>query len=244
MKCWLSAIILLALFNTAEAQLSDTTRYYFEYAGTGIINNTEISHSYIFRNAVGADFKIGDWYLNNDLSFIYGKANHLKTNKDIQGVIDLNYKKKSTEYVIWVLATYDKSYSLKINKRLQYGGGLSYNILNKNNNRINISDGILREESNLLMKTGENDIYQTWRNSLRLKYSFHIKEVFTISGMHFIQHSFSEKSDYNIRSQSELSLRLYKWVSFTTSVIFNKINRLQTENFLLTVGLSARKSFR
>ena len=244
MKYQLLFTIIFCFAGPAGAQLSDSARFAFEYSGTGIINNTDISHSFIFRNALGADVKMGDWYLNNDLSWIYGKSNRLKSNDDVQAVVDLNYRKESTKYVVWVLGTYDKSYSLKINKRLQYGGGVSYNILNKNDNRINISDGILHEESNLLLRSGENDIYQTWRNSLRLKYRFHLKEIIVISGTHFIQHSLSEKEDYNIRSQSDLSLRLYKWISFTTSVIYNKINRLKSENFLLTVGLTARKNFR
>jgi hypothetical protein len=142
-----------------------------------------------------------------------------------------------------VLGTFDKSYSLKIKRRFQFGGGLSYDILRKNNNRINVSNGLLYESGNLTLPTGVEDNHQTWRNSFRLKYVFKIGDIFSISGTHFLQNSLGAWSDYNIKSASALSLKIYKWLAFTTALNYNKVNRLKTENMLVTVGLSAQKYF-
>lgn len=57
MKDQLLFIIIFYFAGPPSAQLSDSVRFAFEYSGTGIINNTDISHSFIFRNAPGADVK-------------------------------------------------------------------------------------------------------------------------------------------------------------------------------------------
>jgi hypothetical protein len=176
-------------------------------------------------------------------SWIYGEINDALSNNDFESLVDLNYKRDSSKLVYWVLGTFDKSYSLKINRRFQFGGGLSYDIIRNAKNRINISDGLLFESGDLTLATGVKDYHETWRNSLRLKYVFRIKDIFSISGTHFLQNSLASWSDYNIKSSSALTLKIYKWVGFTTVLNYNKINRLKTENMLVTVGLTLQTYF-
>jgi hypothetical protein len=227
----------------ARAQFTDSARHFVGYSGTGIINNTETTHSYVFRNIVQAGFNYGTTSGNASFGWVYGKLNKLRSNNDYESAVDLDYRIDSSKFKVWVLGTYDKSLSLKINKRVQAGSGLSYDIFKKNNSRLNISDGILYESSDLLLPGDVNDVYHTWRNSLRVKYTFHIKQLVQLSGIHFLQNSLSDGNDYNIRSQSALSVKIFSFVSFTTAVTYNKINRLDRENFLLTVGLAMQKYF-
>jgi hypothetical protein len=225
------------------AQFSDSARHFVGYTGTGIINSTETTHSYVFRNVLQAGFNYGTTSGSAMFGWVYGKLNKLRSNNDYESAVDLDYRIDSSRFKVWVLGTYDKSLSLKINKRLQAGSGLSYDVFRKNNNRLNISDGILFESSDLLLPGDVNDVYHTLRNSLRVKYSFHFRELVQLSGVHFLQNSFSDGNDYNIRSQSALSVKIFSIVSFTTAVTYNKINRLNRENFLLTVGLGLQKYF-
>jgi hypothetical protein len=238
-------ILLVCLSGSSGvfSQFTDSARHFIGYTGTGIINNTETSHAYLFRNSLQAGLNRGNLSANGISTWVYGRQNKLRTNNDYENAVDIDYRIDSSRFKVWVLGTYDKSFSLKINKRLQAGTGLSYDVFRKNGNRLNLSNGILYESSDLMLLDGTKDVYKTWRNSFRLKYIFHIGKVFEITGTHFLQNSLSEKNDYNIRSQSGLGVKVFSWASITTAVTFNKLNRLHRENFLLTFGVNLRKYF-
>lgn len=238
-------LIILVLFyiKNAGAQFSDSVHYFVSYAATGIINTTETGKSYVFNNLLRANVNKNDVSFNSGYSWIYGRQNTVTSNNDFTVTGDFNYRKDSSRFEYWALANYDKSLSLHINHRLQYGGGLSYDILRSNNNRVNISNGLLYENSNLRLDNNVMDIYQTWRNSLRLKYYFHVKDLLALEGVHFLQNSLSTKTDFIIKSYSALTVKVYRWVNFTTTLTYNKLNRLKRENLLLTVGLSFEKYF-
>jgi hypothetical protein len=224
-------------------QFTDSARHFIGYTGTGIINSTETNRSHLFRNSLQAGMNRGNLSANGVFSWIYGRQNKVRTNNDFENAVDVDYRIDSSRFKVWVLGTYDKSFSLKINKRLQAGSGLSYDIFRKNGNRLNVSDGILYESSDLILADNTNDVYKTWRNSFRLKYIFHIGSLFEITGTHFLQNSLEDKQDYNIRSQSGLGVKVFSWASITTAVTYNKINRLRRENFLLTFGVNVRRYF-
>jgi hypothetical protein len=228
---------------TAFTQFSDSARHFLGYTGTGIINNTDASNSYVFRNSLQAGLTRRTLSANAVSTWVYGKQNKLRTNNDYENVLDVDYRIDSSKWKVWLLGTYDKSFSLKINRRVQVGSGLSYDVLRKNGNRLNVSDGILYESSDLILQNNTNDVYKTWRNSLRVKYIFHIGKLFEITGTHFVQNSLSDKDDYNIRLQSGLGIKILSWASITTAVTYNRINRLSRENLLLTFGVNMRKYF-
>ena len=165
------------------------------------------------------------------------------SNNDLSSFIDVSYRKDSSRLAYWSLGSYDKSHSLHVNHRLQFGGGASYDIIRRNKNRLNFSNGLLYESSNLRLNDSTHDIYQTWRNSFRLRFTFHIKDLITLDGTHFLQNSLANKTDYIIKSSTTLSVKVYRWVSFTTALTYNKLNRLRRENLLITLGLAFEKYF-
>ena len=243
MKVLIAVCMFFCIIQSGFSQFTDSARHFVGYSGTGIVNSTETTHSYVFRNNLQAGITGRNMSANGSFTWVYGKLNKVKSNNDYETAVDVDYRIDSNRFKVWLLGTYDKSLSLKINKRYQVGSGLSYDVFKQNNNRINLSDGLLYESSDLILPTNENDVYHTWRNSLRVKYVFHIKDIFEVSGIHFLQNSLSDKNDYNIRSQSALSVKVFKWVSITTAITYNKLNRLNRENFLLTIGVGMRKYF-
>lgn len=102
---------------------------------------------------------------------------------------------------------------------------------------------LLYESSDLRLSDTVNNEYKTWRNSLRLKYRFGIKELIVLEGVHFLQNSLSLKSDYIIRSNTTLAIKIYRWVSLTGALTYNKLNRLKRENLLFTIGIGFEKYF-
>ena len=238
-----SVLILIFVTASCSAQFTDSSKYYIGYAGTGIINKTEKSKSYVFKNGVQGNANGKHLSLSSTFSWVYGQINEALSNNDFEALVDLNYKPDSSKLVYWVLGMFDKSYSLKINRRYQFGGGLSYDIVRNSQNRINISNGLIYECGDVTLASGLEDLHQTWRNSFRLKYVFRIKDILSITGTHFLQNSLAGWSDYNIKSASAFTLKIYKWVGFTTVLNYNKVNRLKTENMLVTIGLTVQKYF-
>ncbi len=225
-------------------QFSDTTSYHLNHMSTGIINKTNIANSYILNNNLKFNITKKRFTINSSNSWIYGKQQSKLTNNDVSLALDFNLLKTIRHFYYWGIVTYDKSYSLKINKRLQTGLGIGYNVVDKPNVAVVLSDGLLYENGDLY----ENDlvtrhVYQIFRNSFRLKYRVVIKEIFVLDGINFLQNSLSSEKDYIIKSNTNLSVKLKTWLSFTTSLTYNKINITGRENLLLTFGLTVDKYF-
>ncbi len=226
-----------------NAQFNDTVNYYLNLAATGIINKTDAADSYVFNNLLRANASKNDVSVNSSVSWIYGQTNKVLSNNDITANVDVGYRKDSSRFAYWALGNFDKSYSLRINKRWQVGGGASFDLIKSGNARFNISNGLLYESSDLKLSDTVRDVYRTWRNSLRIKFRYAVKELLVIEGVNFLQNSLETKSDYIIRSNLTASLKIYRWVSFTSTLTYNKLNRLDRENLLFTLGIAFEKYF-
>ena len=128
---------------------------------------------------------------------------------------------------------------MKINHQVQAGLGIAYNIVDKENFYVNISDGVLYETSNLLADTR----YDTYRNSLRLQYRLMIKDIFIFEGSNFLQSSFANGRDYIIRSSNKLGVQLKKWITLNTALTYNRMNITSRENLNITYGITIDKYF-
>ncbi|MES2648575.1 MAG: DUF481 domain-containing protein [Bacteroidota bacterium] len=233
----------VAIIENAFAQFNDSIYHYLHYAATGVINKTNTSNSFLLSNGFRFQVKKKRVSLNNNNSFVYGEQQKRITNRDLTSSLDFNYQPGKQRFYYWGLINYDKSYSLKVNNRLQTGVGVAYSIIDKPASFINISDGILYEKANLKLTDITRDVYETFRNSFRLRYKFTIKEIIVINGTNFYQPSLNDGNDYVIQLANNLSIKLNKWLSFTTAATYNKVQRTHRENLLVTFGISAEKYF-
>ncbi len=240
-----SGLLLVGLImqTCLYAQFNDSTHYLVGYTSTGIINRTENNKSYLLSNALR--FTLNRQYvsLNVASSYVYGQQQDTKTNNDFSSTLDFDLYKNIHRLYYWGLANYDKSYSLKINDRLQAGAGLAFRFLKNESANILVSDGLLYENSDLVDANGKRDAYQTVRNSLRVKYHWVVTDFIILDGTNFLQNSLADKKDYLLKSNTTLSLKLRKWLNVTTALQYNKITRTGRENLLLTFGLAAEKYF-
>lgn len=243
MKRLVAIIIILCICKVAAAQFSDTVNYHIQFNSTGSINKTDLGDAYLLNNNMRFGIKKEDISLNANAGWVYGQQQQKLTNNDFAGALDFNLYKTLPHFYYWGLASYLNSFSLKVNNQQQYGVGVAYNIYDRKNAYLNISDGILYENSDLNINDTTREIYNTFRNSLRLAFRFTIKDILTINSNTFLQNSLNYGDDYIIKSTSGLSLKLYKWLSFTTSLTYNKISRTNKENLLFNYGLSIDKYF-
>lgn len=238
-------VLLLTVFRQlAVAQFSDSTHYYFNYSSTGSINHTNDGSSYLLNNGFKFGIKKKRIALNLNNAWIYGSQDNNLTNNDYAAGLDFDlYRKNNPHFYYWGLANYTTSYSLKIKNQLQSGLGAAYSLFDRSDAYLNISDGILFESSNLYLNDTTHDVYQTFRNSLRVQFKFIISKRIEISGSHFWQPSLSRGNDYILRSNINLGIKLQKWLSITTAFNYNKFSRTHRENLLFTYGLTFEKYF-
>ncbi len=237
------AFIFLLLQQISVAQFNDSIKHYAKFASTGVINKTNTGSSYVLSNALNFNTRKKNTALNTSAAWVYGSNNGQLSNNDLAMHADLSLFNPPNKLSYWALVNFDKAYSLKVNYRLQAGAGVSYNFIDSPNLRINISDGILYEKSDLIEGNDLHKKYDIPRNSFRLLYRWNIKNRVTVTGIHFYQPSLLSIQDYIIQSNSTLSVKLYNWLSFTTTLVFNKVSATGRENLLLTYGLSFERYF-
>jgi hypothetical protein len=238
-------VLLVAILScsAAYAQFNDTTHYHTAFLSSGSINKTNDGTAYLLNNAFKFNVKKKSVSLNFTNNWIYGKQNGNVSNNDFSTALDFNLYKTFPHFFYWGLANYNTSYSLKINNQLLAGAGVAYSLFDSENAYLNISDGILFDTSDLMLANNTRDVYETYRNSFRLSFKFNIKNRVIIDGSNFLQNSFDRGSDYIIRSNTNLSFKLQKWLSLTTSLNYNRVNRTNSENLLFTYGLTIEKWF-
>lgn len=238
----LGLIFTFLIYNDAFSQFTDSTHYYFNYTSTGSINKTQDGKSYLLNN--GLKFSVQKKRITANLgsSWIYGKQDTNLTNNDFSVALDFNLY-QTPRFYYWGLANYNTSYSLKINNQLLSGLGLAYNLIDKPNQKLNISEGILFDRSDLLVDGDVQEIYSTFRNSFRVWFKFILWEIITLESTSFIQNSLEYKNDYMIKSNSGASLKLNNWLSFNTNFNYNMNSRTDRENLLLSYGLKLEKYF-
>jgi hypothetical protein len=243
MKYFHLVMILSVLSLPVFGQFNDTTNYYINYASTGIVNKTNEGNSYILNNNIRFNIYKRSISLSTTHGWVYGKQRDNLTNNDFISVADVNLFKNERHLYYWALGNFEKSYSLKTNYRFQAGGGVGYYVIDRENFVIQISDGILYEKSDLYdIETSKLD-YETVRNSFRVKFRFTAGGIFTIEGSDFLQHSLYDVKDYIIKSNTQVSLKLKKWLSFTVALNYNKLSVTSRENLLCNFGLALEKYF-
>ena len=230
-------------FHQSYSQFNDSVHHQIFYASSGVINKTNDGSSYVLNNVFKFNIRKKIISLNFSNSWIYGEQQNKLTNNDFSSTLDFSMYKNTRRFYYWGLGNFDKSYSLKINSRLQLGLGAAYNFIDEKNAWINVSEGILYETSDLYQDPAKRDIYQTLRNSFLLRFRWVVKEIIVLDGANYLQNSLSNNQDYIIKLNNSLSVRLRKWLSLTTAVGYNKSNRTHRENLLFTYGLNVETFF-
>ena len=225
------------------AQGKDST-FYLNFLGTGNINTTNNSTAYIFNNVLRFNYNKKYISVNTSTSYVYGENESLKTNNDFISVVDLDLFKNQRRLYYWALASYEKVFSLNLNDRFQAGAGIGFRIVNTKNAKLVLTDGPLYENTHFSIADLHGRLkYETLRNSFRIKYHFVMKDLVVFDGVNFLQNSLSDGNDYNVRLLNSLSFKIRKWLSFTTSLNYNKLYLTGSENFLLTYGLTMERYF-
>jgi len=222
--------------------------YHFSFVGSGAINKSANDITYLFNNDLKFVMEQDTAFaLTFDNNWVYGTDHHQLTNNDYASVLQFDlgrHKNRNHVHVYyWGLASFNTSYSLKVNDQFLAGAGAAISIFDRAHAKLNISDGPVYDQSDLVLPDSSHLSYHTVRNSFRIAFKFEIKNLLVIEGSDFLQNSFSDGSDYIIRCNTNLSLKLNKWLELTSSVVYNEFKRTQSSNLLFTYGLKIDKYF-
>ena len=224
-------------------QFNDSVHHHFAFTSTGVYNQTKEQKSFVFNNAITYEVNKKRMSYNTGASWIYGTQNKELSNNDFSAAANIDYLKDIRRLYYWALVNYDNSYSLKINYRFQSGVGVAYSFIKKPNFNLETSDGFVFETSDLTDPNLGKDVYQTVRNSLRIKYRWSYNKTFSLEGVDFYQPSIIDFSDFNLKLNNKLSVKLNKWLSVNAAMTYNKISRTNRENLLLTYGLTVENYY-
>jgi len=244
MKIIFTILLLAFCCENTHAQYNDSVNYYAGLVSNGTINNTATSKAYVLTNILKFGIRKKKFAFNTNNSWLYGEQQGRLTNNDFNSQADFSmYSKVDSRFYYWGLGNYATNFSLKINNQYQVGAGAACNLINKKSAYINVSNGILYEYSNLKVNDSTNDIYNTYRNSFRLSVRFTFKDFVTLNAVGFHQQSFNNANDYILKSTAGMNIRIVKWLSFSTALTYNRINRTGRENLLFNYGLAVDKYF-
>ena len=225
---------------------SDATHFHYNYTGTGTINNSNSLHAYVLSNALKLSMVKRSAEVNFANSWVYGKQDAVLTNNDFSSTLDMGLYKTLRHFYYWGMATYNHSVALMINNQLQAGLGPGYNVVDKKKAELTVSDGVIFEVNDLYDSLygvpGGNvfrrDRYNTFRNSAHVMFHWVIGDHYTFDGSGFLQTSFADWRDYILRLTGTASIKLYKWISFTTSAAYSTFSRTRGRNTLVSFGLT------
>jgi len=231
--------LLLLTCTITHGQSTDTTVYYLNQSSTGNFNQTNDGISYNINNALKFNVAKKNMVLSTTNSYIYGEQLNQLSNNDFNSLVDISLNKKLSKMYYWGMATFTKSYSLKVDNRVQSGAGISYTLVDRKVLYLNLSDGFLYEYSDLY----DLDAYQTTRNSARLKFMISLKSFITLESSNFFQPSITYFEDNIILSNTSLTIKLYEWLSLKGNILYNKISLTNKENVLANIGFAIEKYF-
>ncbi len=243
---FIAILFVMTIGSTSFAQFNDSTNYYIRHNSTGTVNRTNEQTSYVLNNALRFSLYKKSISLNSNSAWIYGKQQEQLTNNDFSSSLDFDVYKARRSIYYWGLLNYEKSFSLAIRHRFQGGLGIGYYFIDRENFVIQVSDGILYESSRLEDRQEAPEVanaQETLRNSLRLKVRYVFRENVTVDHIDYVQHSLEDRKDYILRSNTTIAVKLYKWISLSLAINYNKISITDRENLLLNYGVTFEKYF-
>jgi hypothetical protein len=240
LKGTLTLAITILCFSSF-AQFNDSTRYYLGYSLTGSYNKNHLNTSFVLSNSLQFKHKAEDLLYNLNLRHVLGKQQYRTVNNDFTGLFDVNRFLFFPGFYTWGLASYSSLFSVNVDHQVQIGAGIAYNLVNKKRFKLNLSDGIIYDFSQIRVSDSIPLTYGTYRNSVRLQVKLFVKEFFTLQSAVYVQHSLKTSHDMIIRGEGELILHLSDVIKGNMKVQYNQFSLTEQKSLFITWGILLNK---
>lgn len=213
-------LLLLPFGLCAQINESDTLKFKANLSLTGFYQAGNVE-TLIFRAKSGLTYKpFKKWIYKNTSSYVYQEFGKEKADEDILSLNFLYFNPKRKFYPL-VLGFFSTNFRRKIDFRYLFGGGVTYQILEKKDQWLKIALSSEYEKT----RFGENDFtlseydgkdnIETQRATLWLNGShkvFKDKLIFTHES--YYQPSLSDSDNYRWQTDLGLELPLWKYLNF------------------------------
>jgi len=236
MKYWVLALVLVSF--GVFGQGGDSITYKVSLGSTGNFTRSNDQRGYLFNNNAKASRDGKNLFWQASGGWIYSAQSGVKVNNDFTAVLESDVLKKRQRLYYWGMCAYDRSFSLKIDHRLQLGAGVGYTVVDNDKGTLVLSDGFLYERSQLTdPELGFMD-YDVWRNSFRVKYRWTPRASLTVDGWAFVQPSLFSWDDTIIKSATTVSYKVNRWLNLTAACTYNRLTLTGRENLIVTYGVT------
>lgn len=199
--------------------------------------------SMIYNNQIGYSVEKNKLQLNAKAHWIYELQNKSLSKNDFNFALDFNfYFQENKKFYVWGLNNYQTSFSLKIKNQYQAGLGLAYELINSNSFFLRISDGLIWEASDII-KSEEELIYETWRNSLRIQFKYNYTDFLKFAFTSYWQPSLKDFNDQHLKMDASLALKIWKQLDFKLEGQYNLVTATDQRNVLISYGLAYKVKF-
>ena len=222
----------------AWGQGVDSIAYKVSLGSTGNFTRSNDQRGYLFNNLAKASRDGKNLFWQGTGGWIYSAQSGVKVNNDFMAVLESDVLKKQQRLYYWGLGTFDKSFSLKIDRRIQVGAGVGYTVVDNDKGVLVLSDGFLYERGKLTDAELGYLNYGVWRNSFRVKYRWTPRPLLTIDGSAFVQPSLFSWDDTIIKAATTVSFKINKWLSIMTACTYNRLTLSGRENLIVTYGVT------
>jgi hypothetical protein len=193
---------------------------------------------YLFNNVAKASRDGRNLFWQATGGWIYSAQSGVRVNDDFTGVLESDVLKKKQRLYYWGFVAFDRSYSLKIDRRLQVAAGLGYTVAGGERGSLVITDGLLYERGEMTDSELGYLNYDVWRNSLRIKYRWTPSAMLAVEGSAFLQPALFSWDDMIIKSTTTVFMKINKWLSLTASCTYNRLTLTGRENLIITYGVT------
>jgi len=242
MKRFFFILLLFPYLLNAQINESDSLNFKANLQLTGFLQTGNVE-TLIFRAKSDVSLKLWkNTIFKTQNSYIYQEFGKEKADEDI---LSLNFLYFNPERKIYpfVLGFFSTNFRREINSRYLVGGGLTYNILNKNKNWLKASLSLEYENTdfkntnfNISSYNGMNEI-NTFRSTIWVNGKYFLcKDKLILTHENFFQPSLEKGDNYRWQADIGIELPLWKYLNF-------KVNYLRTFESLVVTNQKREDSF-
>lgn len=243
-------LFVLPMLTTAQINESDTLSFKAKLSLTGFYQGGNVE-TLIFRAKSDLSFiPLKQWVFKTQNSYVYQEFSKQKADEDI---LSLNFLYLNPDRKIYplVLGFFSTNYRREIKMRYLVGGGVTYQILNKEDNWLKLAlsseyESTLFNKSNFnIAEYNQNNTINTHRGTIWVNGKYHLfKKKMIITHEFYYQPSLEKSNNYRWQTDFGIEFPIWKYLNFKINYIHTNesvvIANQKREDTFLTFGFTLK----
>lgn len=250
MKKFLIYILFIPIGLIAQINESDTLNFKANLSLTGFYQGGNVE-TFIFRAKSDLSFKpFKKWVYKTTNSYVYQEFGKEKADEDILSLNFLYFNPKRKFYPL-VLGFISTNFRRKIDLRYLVGGGITYKIIDKEDDWLKIALSSEYEKTRfgksdfILSEYDGKDIIETQRATIWLSGKYKLfKDKLILSHESYYQPSLKDSDNYRWQTDIGIELPLWEYLNFKVNYMHTfesiVIADQKTEDNILTFGFKIK----